>query len=165
MASSFPLVLVDEMQDCQGAEIELLAGLEPHVHCIAGADTFQDLTGGAENDAMAWASSVSNSTPLTTVHRTRQSGLLEAALALRTGDRLCLERAPGFEVKIAPAAPMAGAIINWKIKSWGRYGQIAVISPTTRRASPFVENVTRWVKEKGRGFAAESSDFCQRMLS
>ncbi len=147
IASSFPLVLVDEMQDCQGAEIELLAGLEPHVHCIAGADTFQDLTGNLENEAITWACGVSTPTPLTKVYRTRQSGLLNAALALRVGEGLCLDRAPGFDIMSAPAASMAGANINWKIKSWGRYGQIAVISPTTRQRSPFVVNVTRWVGE------------------
>jgi len=155
VASSFPLVLVDEMQDCRDADIELLAGLQPYVTILAGADAFQDLNGGAENEAMAWASSLAEVIQLSKIHRTSRSGLLDAARALRSGAPLCLEKRPGFEIVSVQSAPLGGATASWRIKSWSNSGQIAVITPVRSIKSHFIDRLTDWMgknsaKAKGR---------------
>ena len=145
VASCFPLVLVDEMQDCSDADIELLAGLQPHVTILAGADGFQDLNGGAENEALTWASGLAEITQLTRVHRTNRPGLLDAAQALRSGGPLCLEKLPGFEIVPVRSAPLGGAMASWRIKSWSSFGQIAIITPVRRAKSRFIDRLTIWM--------------------
>lgn len=148
VARRYPLVIVDEMQDCKGGEVQLLGGLEPHVRLLCGADAFQDLSGAANNEAVAWASVVGNSVPLGQVHRTDVSGLLAAAHALRSGACLDSDRLNGFEVVSAASAAQAGAIVCWRVRSWARYGQIAVISATARGTSPFSDQVVEWASTK-----------------
>lgn len=146
VATSFPLAIVDEMQDCRGADIKLLAALEPHLTILAGADAFQDLNGNAENEAITWATNVAEVNRLTEVHRTNKAGILDAAQALRTGAPLCLEKRPGFEIITVRSAPQGGAAAAWRIKSWGASGQLAVISPV-KSANPFVTRLTNWMAD------------------
>lgn len=145
VASSFPLVLVDEMQDCRDADIKLLAGLQSHVTILSGADAFQDLNGGSENEALTWASGLAEITQLTKIHRTNRPGLLDAAQALRSGAPLCLEKRPGFEIVSVRSAPLGGATASWRIKSWSSSGQIAIITPVRRAKSRFIDGLTIWM--------------------
>jgi len=149
VARRYPLVLVDEMQDCREANTKLLAALEPHVTIIAGADNFQDLNDCGENKALKWASSLGQSTPLSKIHRTNRSGILEAAQALRSGTslRLSTQRGSGFEIMSARSPYVAGATVSWRILSWSSAGQIAVISPVKRASSHFIDRLTTWMGE------------------
>ncbi len=148
VARRFPLVVVDEMQDCKGGEVALLRGIEPHVRLLCGADAFQDLSGDADNEAIAWASTVGEVVALDEVHRTNTSGLLAAAHALRDGSAVDSNAKSGFEVVSAAVADQGGAVVCWRVRSWDRHGPIAVISATARGTSPFCDQVIDWASTK-----------------
>lgn len=145
VALRYPLVIVDEAQDAKGGEVRILAGLEPHARCICAADGFQDLSGDSENEALAWARRHGEVLSLDHVRRTEVPGLLAAARALRAGDRLTISHGSGFEICPTPKAAMAGGIVSWRIKSWSRYGEIAIVSPTRPGTSHFVDGLLSWV--------------------
>lgn len=148
VARKYPLLVVDEMQDCKGGEVELLSSLAPYLHCICAADAFQDLSGDAENEAIAWAESVGETVRLDYSHRTQVEGLLAAANALRTGRPLRSERANGFEIVSAPRAAAGGGSVSWRIRLWRGSDEIAVVSPTGPGTSPFVKDLLAWVGTK-----------------
>ncbi|MHB8765772.1 MAG: DEAD/DEAH box helicase family protein, partial [Deferrisomatales bacterium] len=148
VARRYPLIVVDEMQDCKGGEVELLRGLEPHVWLLCGADAFQDLSGDDDNEAVSWASSAGEVVGLAEIHRTNTSGLLAAAHALRNGSAVGSNAKSGFEVVSAAVAAQGGAIVCWRVRSWARYGPIAMISATARGTSPFSDQVIDWASIK-----------------
>lgn len=133
VARRYPLVIVDEMQDSKGGEVQVLGGLERHATLLCGADGFQDLSGDADNEAITWAASVGEVVPLNQVHRTQKTGLLAAAHALRNGVALDSRRQDGFEILPAAAAGQGGAVVCWRTRSWKDLGRIAVISATGPR--------------------------------
>lgn len=148
VARRYPLVVVDEMQDCKGGEVALLSGLEPHVRLLCGADAFQDLSGDNDNEAIFWASEFGEVVALTKVYRTETNGLLAAAQAIRNGSAVGSNSKSGFEVVPASAAAQGGAVVCWRVRSWARYGPIALISATARGTSPFSDQVIDWACTK-----------------
>lgn len=148
VARRYPLVVVDEMQDCKGGEVAPLSGLEPHVRLLCGADAFQDLSGDADNEAIAWASKVGEVAPLSEVHRTNTSGLLAAALALRKGSAVDSDAKTGCEIVSAAAAAQGGAVLCWRIRSWAHHGNIAIISPTAKGTSTFCDQAIDWASTR-----------------
>jgi hypothetical protein len=86
--------------------------------------------------------------PLTEVRRTETPGLLAAAQALRAGTGVRSDASAGFEVVSAAAAAQGGAIVCWRLRSWARYGPIALISGTARGTSPFCDQLIAWVSSK-----------------
>jgi UvrD-like helicase family protein len=162
VARRYPLLIVDELQDCKGGEVEILAGLAPHIHCICAADAFQDLSGSKVNEAISWAASEGDVVSLDHVHRTDVEGLLSAARALRNRAAVNSDHDSGFEIRTAATAPMAGGIISWCIQLSRRFGQIVVISPTKPGTSSFVDGLLDWVatnRAKSRKSAATSGPF------
>lgn len=144
----YPLVVVDEMQDCKGGEVSLLSGLEPYGHLLCGADAFQDLSGSNDNEAISWASEVGEVVELTDVHRTRTVGLLSAAHALRNGVSVCSDASHGFEIIPVASAPQGGAVVCWRVRSWERHGPIAVISATAKGTASFTDEAIEWACTK-----------------
>jgi hypothetical protein len=148
VARRYPLVVVDEMQDCKRGEVALLRGLEPHVRLLCGADAFQDLSEDNDNEAISWASEVGEVLTLAEVYRTQINGLLSAAQAIRNGTTVCSDSNVGFEVVPAAAAAQGGAVVCWRVRSWARHGPIALISATARGTSPFSDQVIDWACTK-----------------
>ncbi len=148
VARRYPLVVVDEMQDCQSGEVDLLKGLEPHIRMLCGADAFQDLTGANDSEVISWASEVGEVVALTEVHRTHTSGLLSAAQALRNGSAVTSDATSGFEIVRAKANAQAGAIVCWRVYAWAQHGPIALISATARGTSPFSDKAIHWACTK-----------------
>ena len=144
----YPLVVVDELQDCKGGELSLLQGLVSHTRFLCAADAFQDLSGATDNEAIAWATITGEVVPLQNVHRTSIRGLRAAATALRNGVNLRSDRASGFEFVSVPKAPVGGGAASWFIKSWARLGQVAIISPSRPETSRFAEEIVKWVSTK-----------------
>lgn len=148
VARRYPLLVVDEMQDCKKrGEVDLLANLAPHLDCICAADAFQELSGDSDNPAISWAESVGEVERLDCCHRTRREGLLAAANALREGRPVQSDRDTGFEVVSAPRPPAGGGRVSWRLLVWSKYKETAVISPTAAGTSPFVPEVLTWVEE------------------
>jgi hypothetical protein len=148
VARRYPLLLVDELQDCAEHETSILAGLTPYVHCICAADAFQDLSGSVGSQALCWAKSVGDVVRLNKSHRTQVEGLIAAATALRQGQKVLSCRSAGFEVLTAPRPQLGAAIVCWRIQSWGRFGEIAIISPTKPGTSPFVDDLLSWISTR-----------------
>jgi hypothetical protein len=144
----YPVIAVDEMQDCTGGEVQLLAGLILYAYLICAADEFQDLSGAPDCEAVAWARAAGEVVSLDHNHRTDVEGLLRAASALREGKHLLSDRNRGFEIAASPKAAVAGGRLSWRIKLWASSGSIAIISPTKPGTSPFVDSVLGWVAAK-----------------
>lgn len=142
--SSFPLLVLDELQDCKGAKLNLLIELSYITKSYAAADAFQDLDGSDRCAAIEWAQAHGEIQHLTGNHRTDTKGILDAARALRTGES-CTLKGVGFDVQAIRAAPIAGAATAWKVKSWQKDGTIAILSPTSPARSAFVKKVVNWL--------------------
>ena len=52
---SFPVVVIDEMQDSKDGQLAIVRALSGSAVCLAAADGYQDLDASSENVAVAWA--------------------------------------------------------------------------------------------------------------
>lgn len=143
IATSFPVVVVDELQDSKGAQLRVLRGLAARCACIAAGDPFQDLDGEATCPSVDWAREQGQPTMLRTTHRTSNAGLLAAATALRDGH--AVTAAGGFGVKGVSAWGLGAYEVAAKISKWLRLGTVAVITPVSAARSHFVKQVVERV--------------------
>ncbi|HEX3679166.1 MAG TPA: UvrD-helicase domain-containing protein, partial [Galbitalea sp.] len=136
VASAFPIVVVDELQDSKAGQLRVLKGLSTRCQCIAAGDPFQDLDGDGSCASVEWARQHPTPTVLTTMHRTKTPGLLAAAAALRDGQPVVEAR--GFSVVGVDGYGLGAWDAGLKILNWWKLGSIAVITPVTPRRSKFV---------------------------
>ncbi len=159
VARRFPVVIVDEFQDCSIERLGIVQALAPSVRMLVAADEFQDLRSTAANDAVTWLKAQSGLKELSIVRRTDRPGLLAAALALRAG------RAPtngdGFEVVPVPVTAVAASKIAFAIMT-GRMNDLAVLSPARPAKSPFVAEVVSLVSTKSYGKRGQVGPFTVR---
>jgi superfamily I DNA/RNA helicase len=146
IAASFPVVLIDELQDSKGGQLRVLKGLCERCLCIAAGDPFQDLDGDAVCGSVEWARQQAVPTVLTTTHRTNMSGLLEAASALREGRAVSVAR--GFTLVGVDAYGLGAWEAAAKIAKWRSLGTIAVITPVTTVTSTFVRQLLERVNKE-----------------
>ena len=86
VARTFPLVLIDEAQDLNEHRFPILQGLSHSCPILAAADAFQCLEGRTRHRVFDRLDGERRAAHrLTQVRRTRQQGLLAAALAIRDG--------------------------------------------------------------------------------
>ncbi|MBS0625121.1 MAG: ATP-dependent helicase, partial [Verrucomicrobia bacterium] len=85
VASSFPVVVIDEAQELTPARLRMVKALAGHTKCFAAADEFQCLDENLDPEPFRSWFATGNITQLTQVRRTGQQGLLNAAIALRAG--------------------------------------------------------------------------------
>jgi superfamily I DNA/RNA helicase len=138
-AIRYPIVLVDELQDCKGDRLKIVRSLELHCHVIAAADEFQDLNSSGTNEAVAWLhSSGGTSNVLGGNRRTKTPVLLKAACELRdlrdcgvVLDKLLMGR---FNAN--SAAGDIARTLCWKPK-----GDVVLLTPTGPDKSSFVRDV------------------------
>lgn len=138
VASSFPVVVVDELQDSKAGQLRVLKGLCVQCECIAAGDSFQDLEGDNSCASVEWAREQCTPTVLATTYRTSNAGLLAAAASLRSGQPVTVSG--GFDLMGAKAAPLGAWAVASRIAKWRRLGTIAVITPVGTR-STFVRKV------------------------
>jgi hypothetical protein len=80
----YPIVVVDEFQDCKSDRLCIIQAIESCCHVIAAADEYQDLQPDGSNAAVAWLhASAGKQTVLSGNRRTKQAVLLQAAGQLR----------------------------------------------------------------------------------
>lgn len=157
VASAFPIVVVDELQDSKDGQLRVLKGLSTRSQCIAAGDSFQDLDGDGACASVEWARQQATPTVLTTTHRTKTAGLLAAATALRDGQLLAEGR--GFTVVGVDAYGLGAWEAGLKIATWWRLGSIAVITPVTSRRSKFVQQLVERVSSKPLGKKGQIGPF------
>jgi superfamily I DNA/RNA helicase len=85
VANSFPIILIDEFQDCTGNQLSFIKNLKEYVHLILAADPFQALEG--DESACEWACGLEDQKSVKVLRldgnkRTECPYLLEAADAL-----------------------------------------------------------------------------------
>ena len=89
IGATYPLILIDEFQDCHGPLLEFVAALSKHGSVLLAADDFQLLDSSVSGcPAVEWARTQEANgagiiEELTTCHRTSVTGILDAARCLR----------------------------------------------------------------------------------
>lgn len=136
--ASYPMVMIDEFQDCHGSMLELVQHLVKTSCLLLAADDFQFLNDEIDGcPAVEWIEGLASNGRgrrdiEETNHRTSESAMLRAAECLRTNTK---SREKTIPVISCPNAKMAG----WKIadalslrfyeKNWSD-GDCAVIFPS-----------------------------------
>jgi superfamily I DNA/RNA helicase len=146
VAASFPIVLVDELQDSKNSQLEVIKGLAVNCCCLCAGDPFQDLDGDAACDSLAWARTQGEGNILEVVHRTNVGGLLAAATALRNGGTVV--SGSGFELVGVPAAGLGSWEVAIRMKRWMKLGTLAVLSPVGVGRSQFVNSIVNRVQSE-----------------
>jgi hypothetical protein len=146
VSQTYPIIVVDEMQDSKGGQLRMLQKLSDSLQCLAAADDFQDLEAEGENEAFAWALKQNNAVSLSQNHRTNAQGLIDAALALREGRDMA--NGNGFQITGVPKSALGAWHVSKYITKWKAAGDLAIITPTGPDKSPFVREV---ITRIGRG--------------
>lgn len=149
----FPIVVIDEMQDSKGGQLEIVRSLAESAACLAAADDYQDLAATGENAAVAWARQNGEVVPLTHNHRTTATGLLAAASALREG-RAVPANSDGFVVLGAHRHNDGAGHVSRNLTWWSGCDDIAVITPVRAERSVFVRDLIHRVGDRPIGKAA-----------
>lgn len=135
VSNSYPLILIDEFQDCTGVRLEFVKALVNCAKLLVAADPFQFLDSQTDEcPATIWVTgtrdSVSELHELQKVRRTDNQEILNAAEALRKNRVTTLPCIP----VLSGAAPMLAQKIIQKLLGWYGpkwIGTTAIISPTT----------------------------------
>lgn len=146
LARRYPIVLVDELQDCQGDRLQVIRAIESCSHMIAAADEFQDLATTGTSEAVEWLHSTNGKrTVLTGNHRTRQHVLLQVADQLRSscdcGDTLASRLCPAKNANVGAGGAARSLAYNG-------LKDVVVLTPTGPESSAFVCDVVLRLTEK-----------------
>jgi len=156
VGQTYPLILVDEFQDCHGALLDLVIALSKHSSALLAADDFQLLDSTVAGcPAVEWAKTeASDGTTsieeLTTCHRTSLKGILEAARCLRENNTATGRTIP---VVCCPNhGPAAWKIIDHLVLGWYSQrwtGTCALICPSHDPVlGKLLESCTSQLQEK-----------------
>ncbi|UNU44508.1 hypothetical protein EAO27_18670 [Sphingopyxis sp. YF1] len=130
VASSFPIILVDEGQDLGPERLRMLVAISQSVELLAAADEFQCLDQTLRpNPFVAWLGNVCEPEGLVHVHRTNRPGLLTAATAIRAGNAPA--NGQGFKILTGAGDPLAATMLANAI-AWRQGDDVAVITPAVQ---------------------------------
>lgn len=143
ISESYPLILIDEFQDCHGQLLEFVKILSECSLLIVAADAFQLLDSSVSGcPSLIWLEKEGNQdltvhTKLTICHRTSQKIVLEAARCLRENKQSNMQTIP---VICCPThGPAAFKILYALIFNHSQWnGSTALICPSH---DPFIEKV------------------------
>lgn len=129
VASTFPILVLDEAQDMTAHRLGMVAGLANRLEVFVAADEFQCLSEELRpNPACAWLAQVCAPQELLQPRRTNVDELLNAARAIRAGEAPKSEKF--FLVAQTSTTPLAGAWINSNLNWYGGGKSVAIITPT-----------------------------------
>ena len=135
---SFPLVLIDEFQDCHGPLLDFIKALAKCSNLLLAADDFQFLESNVTGcPAIEWVrqaekEGAASCTSLVTCHRTSNQSILEAAKCLRDGTPTSAATVPVICCpNKGPAAYKIMEALIFKHKTWS--GSTALICPSHDR--------------------------------
>lgn len=171
---TFPILVIDEMQDSKGGQLEMVRALSESATCLVAADDYQDLDASGENAAVAWARQNGQVVSLVQNYRTTAIGLLAASSALRYG-RALPSNGNGFVVLGAKNKDVGASFVSKNLMWWRKSNDIAVITPVGADRSGFVRDLIKRVEEKPVGNPAvgpyripwevTQEDECEQFLS
>jgi superfamily I DNA/RNA helicase len=139
VAAAYPIIIVDEFQDCESSLLDVVGLLAIESHVILAADEFQHLSPNIECPARIWLNNAdADIVELTSNRRTSDNVLLESASALREG------RASTNALGVHLIVPGLAA---WEISSRLSWGQIpagkskAIICPVKPTKSSWFQGI------------------------
>lgn len=134
-AHTFPLVVIDELQDCRGTRLEFVMALAECVPVIAAADEFQVLDAEGSCPALDQCKARLRTLSLGEKSaRTNDGAVIATAKALRTGS----PTSAGVSCYFAPSGDVAAATIMTLSRKWR--GSTAILAFKCE-GSHFVEQV------------------------
>lgn len=145
--SSFPIIVIDEFQDCDGLLLEFTKAIASIPYTLIAADDFQRLSKEmGDGPSVDWLRSSAELVELSTVHRTNNDRILNSAQALRN-NKPFLNTVEIFPVSsTAIAAWRISANVTWK--KWGLEGStLAIISPTKIESDNFFRDTISRLKQ------------------
>jgi hypothetical protein len=150
VASRFPIVLLDEFQDCKAERVTIASALHGRVKLLIAADDFQNLNMTGESPAVTWLRGLGVCDELTVNHRTSDAALLRAASALRAGQALVAGAETSFMIRSVPSPTIAASYISKTL--WPAAGRnVVILSPTRPEKSKWVRTITELVGTKKYG--------------
>jgi hypothetical protein len=171
VARSFPLVLIDEAQDLDEHRLCILRGLSQSCRIVAAADAFQCLHDGRDTEPLiGWLEGAGHTHRLTQPRRTRQRGLLAAALAVREGrdvktaliastfNNRTTWNGAGFRLLETSATQKNTGLLAWAIANdfSQRQGAVTILTPdagnTIIRAALATVQTRQWPRNNGATF-------------
>jgi hypothetical protein len=137
--NSYPYIIIDEFQDCEGSLLEIIKQLSLSTNLLIASDQFQQLSNPENLDGMHWIEE--NKFELidlnsTGIKRTRNNRILVSATSLRKG---VLQDGKKIDIFACPAIGLAAYHLKTQIHYNLAYGNIAIISPTQN--DPFISKV------------------------
>jgi hypothetical protein len=175
VATSFPMVLVDEAQDLDQNRLGILQGLAQNCRIVAAADAFQCLHDGRDTTPLiGWLEGAGQTHRLVQPQRTRQRGLLAAALAVResrdvkavlsasTNNNGTTWNGAGFRLLDTTATRSNAGLLAWTIANdiSQRQGTVAVLTPDAGnaiiRAALASVQTRQWTRGNGATFGPYS---------
>ncbi len=142
VAAAYPIVLIDEFQDCDDDLLKIVQQLSKTSVVLVGADDFQYLKSSEESPAVEWLRSVKcELNELCGNHRTDSPRLLSSAIALREAT------VATSSIDVIPRADKNGGLIAFEIAkqiSWGNLQKKTsrvLITPAGPDSSPWVKGI------------------------
>jgi len=148
IACSFPILLIDEGQDLTVERLQIIINLKDCLCLLIAADEFQCLDDRLRPNPLAsWLPDVCQPIELTLPRRTSLKGLLDAGLALRTGNSPVATK-NDFKIVAAPGVPLSATYVCNAI-AWGGTQDIAVLTPSN--SGGYASSIITMVTEKACG--------------
>ncbi|MBU1098512.1 MAG: ATP-dependent helicase [Bacteroidetes bacterium] len=137
----YPLILIDEMQDCKNHRLKLIQNLSITIDLYVAADSFQDLdTDDDSNEATNWLSVNSEIIQLNTIHRTNISNIIELSKSIRNSGIINPEATNAYVCRCYNHTNAAHSIarnIEYSFRSCKNH---VILSPTKPENSNFVRD-------------------------
>jgi len=138
VANTYPFIIIDEFQDCDGTLLEFVKRLAGVTHLLIAADAFQHLVDSDTSNAMDWIQK--NDFQITDlnqsgVKRTSNNRILNSSTSLRTGNR---ENGPQVKIFPCPSKHLSAVILKTNIFYNIAHGNMAIITPS--KGSTFVRD-------------------------
>jgi superfamily I DNA/RNA helicase len=150
VTARYPVIVLDEFQDCAPVRIALAQRLHGRVMMLIAADDFQNLNRTDESPGVAWLRGLGVSEELTANRRTADADLIAAAQALRAGTTLPTGVSRSFKLIGAPSPAVAASFISQTMAPAS--GKDAVLLSASRPGtSKWVDKVIQLVTTKQYG--------------
>ena len=141
--STYPIMIVDEAQDCDPSLLAVVKGLALATRIICAADAFQELGGsGSGGELEGWFQQHGEVRLLSEQFRMSDPALLRTASAIRDGTPL----SNGIAIEGARSDGQAAFWIRAQVHWDGWKGRVALISPVGPERAPFVRRTLERLK-------------------
>lgn len=151
IATTYPLIMVDEAQDCSAVVLKFIEALGACSSCVMAADDFQNLLGDDDiSDFGKWVLDLEKSAhieheELTEPRRTSDAGILEAAKALRENKAA---KGPNIPKYWAPTVPLlAWKIVEKVLSRPPKEVSVALIVPSLRGVDSVIQSINNQLEK------------------